>query len=206
MVYAYNDGTERRDLWQKLEVIAGQCTGPWAVTGDFNTVITPAERLGANTKQADMDMEPNTRVFSRLDRFMVNQEWLNQFPNMVAHFHPEGLFDHYPCTVSNVAQGDGRRASFKYFNMWGKAPSFLPIITEEWQKIYPGHKMFAVIKKLKALKPALKWLNRDCYADIENSTAIVEAKLNAIQVQLAQDIQILIFSNKNLRLLLNRKI
>ncbi|XP_074288674.1 uncharacterized protein LOC141613829 [Silene latifolia] len=120
---------------------------------------------------------------------MVNQEWLNQFPNMVAHFHPEGLFDHCPCTVSNVALGDGKRANFKFFNMWGNAASFLPVITEEWQNVYPGHKMFTVIKKLKALKPALKRLNKDYYADIENSTTIVVAKLNSIQVQLAQDIQ-----------------
>ncbi|XP_074283204.1 uncharacterized protein LOC141607753 [Silene latifolia] len=72
------------------------------------------------------ELDPTTRVFSRLDRFMVNQEWLNQFPNMVAHFHPEGLFNHCPCTVSNVSLGDGIRASFKYFNMWGKATFFLP--------------------------------------------------------------------------------
>ncbi|XP_074318712.1 uncharacterized protein LOC141655535 [Silene latifolia] len=180
-MYAYNDGIGRRDLWQKLGVIAGQCSGPWALAGDFNTVINPAKRLGANTKHVDMDefldcisicgvadigatsayftwtnkQDPSTRVFSRLDRFMVNQEWMNQFPNMMAHFHPEGLFDHCPCT---------------------------------WQKHYPGHKMFNVIKKLKALKPALKRLNKECYADVVNSTAIAEAKLHALQIQLVQDI------------------
>ncbi|XP_074266861.1 uncharacterized protein LOC141590151 [Silene latifolia] len=144
MVYAYNDGIGRRDLWQKLGVIAGQCSGAWALAGDFNTVIDPNERLGANTRQADMDefldyistcgvtdiaatgayytwtnkQKPLTRVFSRLNRFMVNQEWMTQFPNMMAHFHPEGLFDHCPCTVSNCEVGGGKRASFKYLNIY----------------------------------------------------------------------------------------
>ncbi|XP_074265681.1 uncharacterized protein LOC141588125 [Silene latifolia] len=179
MVYAYNDGIGRRDLWQKFEIIAGQCSGAWAwaLAGDFNIVIDPNERLGANTRQADMDefldciatcgvtdiaatgayytwtnkQEPLTRVFSRLDR-------------------------------------GGRRASFKYYNMWGKADDFIPTVTEQWNKNYPGHKMFAVIKKLKALKPALKALNRSCYPDIVNNTLIAETRLQDLQKQLATDI------------------
>ncbi|XP_074292495.1 uncharacterized protein LOC141619376 [Silene latifolia] len=193
---------------------SGQCGGAWALAGDFNTVIDPNERLGANTRQADMDefldciatcgvtdiaatgayytwtnkQEPLTRVFSRLNRFMVNQEWMNQFPNMMAHFHPEGLFDHCPCTVGNYEIGGGRRASFKYYNMWGKVDDFIPTVTEQWNKNYPGHKMFAVIKKLKALKPALKALNRSCYPDIVNNTLIAETRLQELQKQLATDI------------------
>ncbi|XP_074298140.1 uncharacterized protein LOC141628959 [Silene latifolia] len=180
----------------------GQCSGAWALAGDFNTVIDPNERLGANTRQADMDefldciatcgvtdiaatgayytwtnkQEPLTRVFSRLDRFMVNQEWMNQFPNMMAHFHLEGLFDHCPCTVGNCEIGGGRRASFKYYNMWGKADDFIPTVTEQWNKNYPGHKMFAVIKELKALKPALKALHMSCYPDIKESQAAADLK------------------------------
>ncbi|XP_074305627.1 uncharacterized protein LOC141640848 [Silene latifolia] len=124
LVYAFNDGTDRRELWSNLGVIAGRCQGPWAIVGDFNTVINPMERLGGNTKKSDMDefiecldecgmtdiaatgayytwnnkQEPSTRVYSRLDRFLINQEWLNGYPDMRSHFHPEGLFDHCPCT------------------------------------------------------------------------------------------------------------
>ncbi|XP_074283058.1 uncharacterized protein LOC141607606 [Silene latifolia] len=75
--------------------------------------------------------EPMTRVYSRLDRCLANQDWFNSFPDMVAHFHPAGLFDHCPCTVSNIKLDSGRRARFKFFNMWGDAPSFIPTVQEE---------------------------------------------------------------------------
>ncbi|XP_074271274.1 uncharacterized protein LOC141595202 [Silene latifolia] len=94
MVYAFNDGSERRDLWMKLELLHSAIAGPQVVAGDFNTVINPLERLGGNTKQSDMDefidcisncgltdihttgafytwtnkQEAQTRVYSRLDR------------------------------------------------------------------------------------------------------------------------------------------
>ncbi|XP_074271474.1 uncharacterized protein LOC141595408 [Silene latifolia] len=133
--------------------------------------------------------DPQSRIYSRLDRFLVNQKWQTTFPDMMAHFHPAGLFDHSLCTVSDAKLVMTRRASFKYFNMWGKAPDFLTRVQEEWDKNYPGHKMFNVVKKLKALKPMLKDLNKECYADIENATKIAESELAAVQVQINSDPQ-----------------
>ncbi|XP_074267042.1 uncharacterized protein LOC141590344 [Silene latifolia] len=213
MIYAFNEGNDRVHLWTKLEEFAQQCHGPWALAGDFNTVLCPDERLGGNTKEADMDdfircmeicgmtdiaatgalytwnnkQEANTRIYSRLDRFLINQEWMNWFPDMVAHFYPEGIFDHCPCVVSNCKTGSPQHASFKYFNMWGQAPNFLDRVKEEWTRSYESHKMFAIVKKLKALKPVLKGLNSECYSDIENRTVKAVQGLDKIQQQLAQD-------------------
>ncbi|XP_074277604.1 uncharacterized protein LOC141601241 [Silene latifolia] len=55
MIYAFNEGSERVDLWNKLKNIAQQYTGPWSMAGDFNTVTSLDERLGGNTRQEDMD-------------------------------------------------------------------------------------------------------------------------------------------------------
>ncbi|XP_074271472.1 uncharacterized protein LOC141595407 [Silene latifolia] len=125
--------------------------------------------------------DPQSRIYSRLDRFLVNQKWQTTFPDMMAYFHLAGLFDHSLCTVSDAKLVMTRRASFKYFNMWGKAPDFLTRVQEEWDKNYPGHKMFNVVKKLKALKPMLKDLNKECYADIEKATKFAESELAAVQ-------------------------
>ncbi|XP_074283129.1 uncharacterized protein LOC141607674 [Silene latifolia] len=133
--------------------------------------------------------ETQSRVYSRLDRFLINQEWGDQFPDMVAHFHPVGLFDHSPCIVSHNQIGGMKRASFKYLNTWGKAPTFIPKVQMVWQQELPGHKMFCVVKKLKALKPDLKEINRECFSDIENATVLAEKELYAVQTQLYQDPQ-----------------
>ncbi|XP_074283119.1 uncharacterized protein LOC141607663 [Silene latifolia] len=206
MIYAFNEGSDRVDLWHKLELINLQCTRPWALDGDFNTVLSPDERVGGNTKQADMDdfircmgicgmtdipstgalytwnnkQDPTTRIYSRLDRFLVNQDWLDNFPDMVAHFYPEGLFDHGPCMISNVKIGNVKNASFKYFNMWGQAPGFIDRVKEAWGMQYDGYKMFSVVKRLKGLKPVLKNLNSECYSDIENKIIIAERKLDQL--------------------------
>ncbi|XP_074265854.1 uncharacterized protein LOC141588305 [Silene latifolia] len=133
--------------------------------------------------------DPMTRVYSRLDRCLANQEWFNCFPDMVAHFYSAGLFDHCPCTVSNVKLDSGRRASFKFFNIWGDAPSFLSKVQEEWQQHYPGYKMFNVVKKLKNVKSKLKELNKECFSDIENKASIAEKDLLDVQLQIKKDPQ-----------------
>ncbi|XP_074313712.1 uncharacterized protein LOC141648900 [Silene latifolia] len=53
-----------------------------------------------------------------------------------------------------------------------------------WKQLYSGTKMFRVVKKLKALKPVLKCLNKTCFYDIENNTNIASTILEKIQQQL----------------------
>ncbi|XP_074305596.1 uncharacterized protein LOC141640814 [Silene latifolia] len=163
-VYAFNEGSERLDLWDKLRTFARPCT-PWAIAGDFNTVLSPDERLSATTKQEDMEafvdcladcgmtdihatgayftwtnkQDPNHRKYSRLDRFLINQDWLDEFPDMNAHFHPEGIMDHTPCIVRNTRLDGRRNTSFKYFNMWGSAPEFLEIVQHTWSQQICGY-------------------------------------------------------------------
>ncbi|XP_074302885.1 uncharacterized protein LOC141637220 [Silene latifolia] len=118
---------------------------------------------------------------------MGNQEWMELYGDYVAHFHPEGMFDHCPCTVVDRDIEIGGRRSFKYFNMWGKADSFLSDVAAVWGRSYSGTKMFSLIKKLKALKPVLKGLNMSCFSDIENSTSIASALSESIQKQIVDE-------------------
>ncbi|XP_074305105.1 uncharacterized protein LOC141640043 [Silene latifolia] len=131
--------------------------------------------------------ESATRIYSRLDRFRINQEWMNCFLDMIAHFYPEVIFDHCPCVVSNFKTGTPQHSSFKYFNMWGLAPTFLDRVKEEWERSYEGHKLFGIVKKLKGLKHVLKGLNSECYSDIENRTVMAVQSLDKLQQHLAQD-------------------
>ncbi|XP_074266679.1 uncharacterized protein LOC141589958 [Silene latifolia] len=213
MIYAFNDLHYRNDLWDFLKETALTCNDPWLWMGDFNVVLSHIERLGGNTTEAEMEffqecvslcgMEdiqatgalynwsnkqaPADRVYSRLDRVMENQEWMDLYGHYVAHFHPEGMFDHCPCTIVDRKIEIGRRRSFKYFNMWGKADSFLRDVVSVWGKSYSGTKMFILIKKLKALKPLLKGLNRSCFSDIENSTNLASSLLERIQKQIVDE-------------------
>ncbi|XP_074297011.1 uncharacterized protein LOC141627682 [Silene latifolia] len=114
---------------------------------------------------------PTERVYSILDRAMGNPEWLSHYGDYVAHFHPEGMFDHCPCTIVD------RRGASEHFAI---------SVDGVWKQSYKGTKMFNVVKKLKALKPVLKNLNTNCFSDIENGTSIAGTVLQQIQKELVE--------------------
>ncbi|XP_074278390.1 uncharacterized protein LOC141601981 [Silene latifolia] len=154
MVYAVNDLNGRHELWDQLTTFATHVTEPWLVCGDFNCVLSYAERLGSSTNDQDIDefqnciskcgvidcpamgsfftwnnkQEIRLRVYRKLDRALINQEWSKGMPDMYAHFLPEGTFDHTPCILKSSGQGGTQRKPFKYFNMWGKAANYLPLL------------------------------------------------------------------------------
>ncbi|XP_074283379.1 uncharacterized protein LOC141607928 [Silene latifolia] len=141
MVYAFNGLSERKALWSRLQDMSGHIHSPWLICRDFNTVLAPSERLGGSTTEEEMEdfqncldvchmvdmpatgslftwnnkQEAATRVFSRLDRALVNHEWIDQKKEFYAHFHPECCFDHTPCIIQRLCDMGQRKGSFKYF-------------------------------------------------------------------------------------------
>ncbi|XP_074278027.1 uncharacterized protein LOC141601632 [Silene latifolia] len=155
------------------------------VMGDFNNVLAMNERIGSEV--SDAEHEAGDMVFSRIDRAMVNDEWLLRFQDTITMFHPEGLFDHCPCTMVLNPKGGYRKGSFKYFNMWGKDPEFISVVKRIWEQQVPGFKMFQFVKKLKALKKPLKDLNHYAYSNIETTTKVALMLLHNAQRKLHLD-------------------
>ncbi|XP_074289264.1 uncharacterized protein LOC141614416 [Silene latifolia] len=180
MIYTSNDLHEKVKLWDFLKQVATNCTDPWLWLGDFNTVLSPVERLGGHTTEIEMEQfqefvslccmddisatgalytwsnkqAASDKVYSRLDRAMGNLEWMAMNGDYIAHFHP----------------GD-----------------FKSSVLSVWRRAYPGTKMFGIIKKLKALKPILKKLNSACFSNIENTTAIASLALTNVQQALVDN-------------------
>ncbi|XP_074291698.1 uncharacterized protein LOC141618483 [Silene latifolia] len=130
MIYAFNGIQERTPLWDHLRKIVGQADGSWAMAGDFNCVLSATERVGGNTTNAEIEpfrsciedcevvdiqatgslftwnnkQQPVDRIYSRIDRFMVNKAWSDHFPELYANFLPEGMMDHTPCLICSSTQ------------------------------------------------------------------------------------------------------
>ncbi|XP_074297070.1 uncharacterized protein LOC141627746 [Silene latifolia] len=128
--------------------------------------------------------DPQTRVYSRLDRVLINHLWTQYRPNAYAHFYNEGTFDHTPCIIQEPDTSMKGKRSFKYFNMWSQVPDFKPCISHHWNHPWQGTKMFKVVMKLKSLKRPLKELNKALFDDIENSAVHAWKILDNIQDQL----------------------
>ncbi|XP_074318715.1 uncharacterized protein LOC141655539 [Silene latifolia] len=131
--------------------------------------------------------EPASTVFSRLDRMLVNDEWLKDNPLAYAHFYSEGVFDHTPCVVQDQNNMEKPRRAFKYYNMWSQALEFKDCVRQVWSQNVPGTSMFKVIKKLKALKWPLKQLNKDNFDDVVNNKTRATMYLDYIQDKLRDD-------------------
>ncbi|KAL9243905.1 hypothetical protein vseg_017742 [Gypsophila vaccaria] len=211
MVYAFNGAQERIPLWDNLRRLASSVSGPWAIMGDFNCVLSASERVGGNSSLLGTDQfrdcvrdggvidlqsigafytwnnkqRTDGRIFSKLDRVLVNKAWSDHFREPFAHFLPKGLSDHSPCLVNFLHRTHLPR-SFKYFNMWGLSEKFLPVLKEIWDKEEEGYPMYRIIRKQKKLKPALKELNQDCFSDIERKTETMELWVKQLQQELGQ--------------------
>ncbi|XP_074305021.1 uncharacterized protein LOC141639953, partial [Silene latifolia] len=151
-VYGYNKIEERVPLWNDL--MAWSITQPWVVLGDFNNVMYSNERIGKIVKDAEMkpfqdvvaacelqdikttgafftwtNKQPSeTRVYSRIDRVLVNNEWVRKWPDYYAYYAPEGYFDHLSLPCGLCVRGIPRRKPFKFFNMWSKVSDFQEVV------------------------------------------------------------------------------
>ncbi|XP_074300540.1 uncharacterized protein LOC141631817 [Silene latifolia] len=90
-----------------------------------------------NNKQDD-----GTRVYSKIDRVLINDAWLQRFPDSVAQFLPEGHFDHCPCVIQFNRTSAWKKAPFKYFNIWALADNFDEVVQHRWQEDIDGSPMF----------------------------------------------------------------
>ncbi|VFQ67754.1 unnamed protein product [Cuscuta campestris] len=161
----------------------GDLSGPWAIMGDFNAVISSTERVNCQTQSAyymtDLrqfrinnalnDANSSGLKFTwnkgykwaKLDRVLINDEWENMQWDCWAEFREmEVIFDH--CLVvlklMNI-QNQGTRP-FKFYNMWLKHDDFDTVIRDNWDQRINGTRQYRLCVKLKKLKQPLRLLNK----------------------------------------------
>ncbi|XP_057793132.1 uncharacterized protein LOC131009741 [Salvia miltiorrhiza] len=120
-VYAPMGTTEKESLWDTLQLIALQNKDSClCFLGDFNAVRDPGERVGKGAvfNQADarsfdafirqsnlLEIRTQGRKFtwyqpgggckSKLDRFLVNEKWMQEWPDTVGRGLQRSVSDHY---------------------------------------------------------------------------------------------------------------
>ncbi|KAL0305193.1 UNVERIFIED_CONTAM: hypothetical protein Sangu_3046400 [Sesamum angustifolium] len=106
-------------------------------------------------------------VWCKLDRVLLNNDWLEAGFHCTAHFNPPGcLSDHSPGIVSIFDNPAPKPKPFRFFNMWADHPDFIPTIERRWRLNVEGTPQFRLCRKLKALKSSLKAFNNLHYSHI----------------------------------------
>ncbi|XP_062103058.1 uncharacterized protein LOC133814061 [Humulus lupulus] len=168
---------------------------PWMVIGDFNEILSLHERIGkkVTTKLSSRFQDclsfchledlkfsgcfytwnnkqrAKEKIYSKIDRALVNSQWTDYFPNSEAVFLPEGIFDHSPVLVHFYLKFAMEKKPFRYFWMWKEAPSFAVKIQTSWNILVVGTEMFQVVSKLKRLKQVFSGINREGFSDIQQT-------------------------------------
>uniref|UniRef100_A0A803PQL5 Reverse transcriptase domain-containing protein n=1 Tax=Cannabis sativa TaxID=3483 RepID=A0A803PQL5_CANSA len=209
--YGFNEDVGRQSMWQELQSI--RTDGSWVVLGDFNDILEKEERIGVRVKYKpsvsfincistcqledvkfggsfytwNNKQEGDDRIFSKIDRILANQKWLESYPKASVLFLNEGMFDHTPVLLTIFPSIHVGKRPFKYFRMWQNHPLFRSKVEEIWKKTLSGTKMYQLVTKLKMLKPILKELNKEGFSDIHIADFKANEELKEAQDKLQND-------------------
>ncbi|RVX00739.1 putative ribonuclease H protein [Vitis vinifera] len=106
----------------------------------------------------------NGQSKSRLDRFLISEDWENHFSGVSQCTLPRPVSDH---SLILLDGGGVRRGPipFCFENMWLKEEGFKELLKGWWQGFnYSGSYSFVLSEKLKALKVKLKNWNKEVFA------------------------------------------
>ncbi|KAK9677478.1 hypothetical protein RND81_11G145600, partial [Saponaria officinalis] len=184
-VYGSNSADERTALWSALSRFATQ-VGPWIFLGDFIVIRNVHEKIShtppvvfelldfnncvLNCGLDDISstgceftwynrQDSDSRVYSKLDRVMVNAEWMRHFLKSFAQFLMPEISDHSPSVVTYHGAALPKK-NFSFLNCWTEHPEFRAIISEAWDCRIIGNSMFRLMRKLKKVKHGLKQLHQ----------------------------------------------
>ncbi|XP_075111508.1 uncharacterized protein LOC142181830 [Nicotiana tabacum] len=186
-VYGKHNIQDRKSMWNELKGIMNGVKWTSVLTGDFNSIMSIEDRVQGNPVQ-DVEVRDfkifveeaglsemrtirryytwtNNTVHSRIDRILVNVEWIQKWPQMERIIKPE--FSVHCPLMKTMAEDIVQK--------------FEEIVKHCWRKEHRGNKMQKVWYKLKAMKGELKKLNNQEYMSVGDK--IKEAKNKLTQLQ-----------------------
>ncbi|KAG7564362.1 Reverse transcriptase domain [Arabidopsis suecica] len=214
-VYAANEESARRELWNEivnvscLQRVRGK---PWTVLGDFNQVLYPNDHSFSLNPNVDLptrlfrdcllDAELSDLTYrgctftwwnkrtvnpvaKKIDRILVNEQWLLSFPRSFGYFGEPDFSDHASCCITLRLPSQRSRKAFRFQNFLLQNSEFVPLISHQWFSFnFVGSAMYRLSKKLKALKSVIREFSRDNYSDLEKRVKEAHSTVLVLQHQL----------------------
>ncbi|XP_049381299.1 uncharacterized protein LOC125845827 [Solanum stenotomum] len=211
MIYGYNTIEQRKEMWLELNTLAQGITQPWLITGDFNALLTPQDRLaGANVSLNEVKdfadcvkdigvtelqwqvhyyswtnkQHATDRISNRIDRVFGNYEWMEKWGHVTTEYGNPSISDHCPMQLTMQITQHNVKVKFKFFNVWTEHDSFMSLVESVWKQDYGKGSMKKVWCKLIALQSALRQLNNKEFKYISQQIEKARYELSRIQEEL----------------------
>ncbi|PWA50859.1 RNA-directed DNA polymerase, eukaryota, Nucleotide-binding alpha-beta plait domain protein [Artemisia annua] len=179
-VYAPQELTEKRDLWDYLHLLVNRWEGDTVIMGDFNEVHWEHERFGSVFNQQgamvfnkfissasliDLPLDgysftwshKSASKMSKLDRFLISEGLMELFPHLSAICLDKNLSDHRPILLRETSIDYGP-SPFRFFHSWFTMEGFDSFVENTWKSlnIVEDNGLIRLKRKLQALKNAIK--------------------------------------------------
>ncbi|GKV47213.1 hypothetical protein SLEP1_g54131 [Rubroshorea leprosula] len=189
-IYSPCDLSSKRVLWVSLKNLIIETGGNWCLMGDFNAVRSEQEWRGGMSSRREMPefddfinecglvdlpligrkftwYQSNGASMSRLDRFLLSEEWCLNWENVKQWGLNRSFSDHCPIILKNQIMDWGPKP-FRFFDAWLEFPQFKGMVRDIWMSIVViGWNGFCLKEKLKEIKKVLKVWSKNMVSEID---------------------------------------
>lgn len=170
----------------------------WVLAGDFNALRSTNDRRGMAIQTMTGEMEEfsefieeldlidqpltgrkytwhraNKTCMSRLGRFLISEEWANQWEELSQWGMQRTVSDHSPIVLKPVSINWGLKP-LRLLNCWLDNTDFERSVSEKWRGFdVSGSGTYILKEKLKSLKNEMKTWNIDSFGSIDNNIHMI---------------------------------
>ena len=207
-IYAKCNRLERQLLWEELnsDRMGGE---PCFFAGDFNVIRSDIERCGGRPRNRVAIDEFNrwihqggllemnsqggkftwcngqqglSRAWAKLDRVLLDANFLSLFPTAHCLYLPRTTSDHCPMVIEFLSDPFSYGPPpFRFQQMWVEHPDFMTLVQKVWYESVIGSGLFKLATKLKKLKVALRVWNKSVFGRTNTQIAILEDKIENLE-------------------------
>ncbi|XP_026439716.1 uncharacterized protein LOC113338529 [Papaver somniferum] len=173
-VYGSNDGTVRQQIWNDILQFTLANALSLLVVRDYNSILYPNEKTNGHTD--------DNRILSKIDRVIVNLDWVSHFSDSKADFLEAGISDHSPVVVVSILENRVHGpSSFKLFKFMTEEVDFMDLVRSVWEEPVRGNPMFVIITKLKRVKSRIILWKKKRFKNIHSHFENAKVLMNSIQ-------------------------
>ncbi|KAH7677449.1 DNase I-like protein [Dioscorea alata] len=179
-VYGPCDRQRKPGFWNEIRRCCPRSGVPWVICGDFNSIFDPTDKLHGHINREDIRQaqnfvrdlqlleppsfgrkftwtnEQSIPIWVKLDRFLVNPNWITFFPRVYQNYLPRFGSDHVPIRLESGIHFP-LACFFRFEQAWCQVDNFGERINERWTFLTPsGCGAFILAKKISHLRAKLK--------------------------------------------------